>query len=1183
MQQSFFLNVILTALLLCPLVSEARVYYVTPAESAEGTPSQCPTNNIKQCHSLDEYAQLQSESGYLEHQNVSLLFLKGTHKLNRNFTLYNVSFLGLFAIDNTSPFPPIVVLGKGANIIITNVTHSLVLDGVQYSSHGTTVVFLMHVHNAVVIHTHFIHAVLELHNPHEVTVISNSSFYYGHTQLSILYHSTLYNDETRSLLIDNVSFINGVQSVNVVQANDSNQDLYIRMVNVTTNRSEDFPLVFFFNDSPRDLTFIKDSRITGSSGIGIYVVTTPGTKYVSFNLSNTDVSWHRQSALIYVHDHVPVGSSDIRIENCNFYKNDVSQRALSYFKGAAMTMVGTNFRSSLKAVIINTTFEFNHNFLHESATVVLKNTDNVEFVDCHFGHNQGTPIYAHESDFTLSGHDTFMHNTAYVGGAIGLYKYSNIFLKRHTTLVFQNNSAKHVGGAVFVEVVHYEECFFQLLDFHNASDLSVHVEFINNTAMDGGEDIYVSSLAHDCHVSDNKVVRLSQITHEMFDFEPKVETSLSSIASDPTRVCLCNSTTGQPNCSDLNRIFVDDKHYYPGEVFALSAVLVGFKFGTVSGAVYASFLPHPPNHPLIAYEQQSQSVVYSKCNTLHYSVFSPNEHEVMVLTANDETVELYGDKQLLNQTISESKTGLRRTAYYAGPLLITPIFINISLLPCPAGFNLSGDPPSCICDKTLTKNGIACNITNHTGYVYRSGTVWVSVPTDVMKGVIVHKYCQYCDTMMTPLDLRHPDTQCLFNHSGTLCGGCLPGLSLALGSSRCLSCSNSYIALLIVFMLAGILLVLLINVLNLTVSQGTINGLIFYVNIIWVNKSILFPTVQENSRATLILKVFIAWLNLDLGIETCFFEGLDAYFSSWLQFAFPIYIWVIALFIIVLSARSVKVTKILGNNSVPTLATLFLLSHSKLLCATITALGFTFLDLPDGSRSIVWSIDGNIEYFGKKHAPLLLFAVITLVFIFTTFTLKLLLIQLLKRFSHCKLLRWVSRLNPYFDAYIGPLQPNHQYWVGLLLVVRVALFVLFALTSSILPTVNLFAMLVVGVGLTLYSNIFPVYRERYLSVLESSFFINLIIVGGGTLFVDPQLTGINRTALLYPPIGVVFLQFISIIAFHTWKVVKRKKQMLGLQLNGYEDINEARSPVRDTDDEEAQFREPLLSFDQPTY
>ena len=76
------------------------------------------------------------------------------------------------------------------------------------------------------------------------------------------------------------------------------------------------------------------------------------------------------------------------------------------------------------------------------------------------------------------------------------------------------------------------------------------------------------------------------------------------------------------------------------------------------------------------------------------------------------------------------------------------------------------------------------------------------------------------------IDLKHPDEQAL-NRSGTLCGKCQNGFSLALGSHRCISCpNNNYLALLIPIVLGTVVLVILIKVLDLTVAKGTLNGLI---------------------------------------------------------------------------------------------------------------------------------------------------------------------------------------------------------------------------------------------------------------------------------------------------------------------------------------------------------------------
>ena len=87
-------------------------------------------------------------------------------------------------------------------------------------------------------------------------------------------------------------------------------------------------------------------------------------------------------------------------------------------------------------------------------------------------------------------------------------------------------------------------------------------------------------------------------------------------------------------------------------------------------------------------------------------------------------------------------------------------------------------------------------------------------------------------------------------------------------------------------------------VLNLTVTVGTINGLIFYANIVKLYESSFFP-----NGPIYVLSQFISWLNLDFDIEMCFYNGMDSYGKVLLQYVFPLYIWCLIAFIIWLCRR----------------------------------------------------------------------------------------------------------------------------------------------------------------------------------------------------------------------------------------------------------------------------------------
>jgi hypothetical protein len=425
--------------------------------------------------------------------------------------------------------------------------------------------------------------------------------------------------------------------------------------------------------------------------------------------------------------------------------------------------------------------------------------------------------------------------------------------------------------------------------------------------------------------------------------------------------------------------------------------------------------------------------------------------------------------------------------------------------------------------------------------VYRNGTIWIKLDSE---SITIQNNCpfEYCREDNSAVNFNDSDRQCIVNRAGILCGACRPGSSLALGSNKCLSCpNNNNASLLIFFVAAGFLLVFFIKILNMTVSQGTINGLIFYANIVWAYESIFFPNDDTNLGKARFLKTFIAWLNLDLGIETCFVQGLTAYAKTWLQFVFPLYICTIVVVMIVSAHYSRHMTRLLGNNSVQVLATLFLLIYAKFLRTIIIALVpaslYTYLNNGQliGQR-IVWAFDGNLPYCSSDpgHLYLFLAALLTLLIFILPYTAILLFFQYLRRGTSYKVLLWVIKLIPFFETYFGPFKTKYFYWVGLLLLVRCFLFAIFILTYSSVPSAGLLAILVtITVLFTMFSYTGRIYRNRFLSLFEYSFFVNLQVLTATLLFIELTKAS-SKELIVCISVEVAFAQFVGIVVYHTW-------------------------------------------------
>ena len=244
------------------------------------------------------------------------------------------------------------------------------------------------------------------------------------------------------------------------------------------------------------------------------------------------------------------------------------------------------------------------------------------------------------------------------------------------------------------------------------------------------------------------------------------------------------------------------------------------------------------------------------CTELMFSVFSSVDTETITLYANgpcgDSSLSIRQVKiQFLNCTCPIDFKPSSRKQVYVNAIVTQPYF------------------------PTIITTGNAT-----TSFLFRVNTnSWINYTNSTHPPVyIIHPFCPvgYChpSSVMVHLDLNIPgraDAQCAYNRTGVLCGACQKNLSLSLGSSHYVSCYSHwpvvFVAILLAAITAGILLVTLVLFLNMTVAIGLINGFIFYANIVAASSTVFIPSSESTFP-----KVFITWLNLDIGLDVCFFD-----------------------------------------------------------------------------------------------------------------------------------------------------------------------------------------------------------------------------------------------------------------------------------------------------------------------
>ena len=538
----------------------------------------------------------------------------------------------------------------------------------------------------------------------------------------------------------------------------------------------------------------------------------------------------------------------------------------------------------------------------------------------------GGGIYASQSTFNFTGESTVKNNVAVDGGGLLILGESKLYLQPHAHVHFINNSAKRTGGAIkvgesntFTYCINYNglACFFQIAAptedeqlsvgcEQYINDLNVSITFYNNSAAEAGADLYGGSVDYCVYFNSLLLEPFGcPESGEMFDAITSSENT-PVISSDPLYICTCKN-----NLTDCSGSYHHPEPVYPGGTLEIPVIAHGQRNGATPAVIQAISIYN--NSSITFKKHESIQNADNQCTVLTYTIHS-----------------------------YEKSTSQEITLYTEGPCLPTDTSLNmlrvlIDISHCPPGFQISEVHPKCVCAERLQKFTNMCLVDDKEVLRAQDATFWVGYDS-TSQGLILHPHCpfDYCTIKEIYFEVEDSDKQCDYNRSGILCGKCSENLSLALGSSRCLQCSNAYLTLLVAFIFSGIALVLLLLVLRLTVAAGTINGLIIYANVVAVNSATFF-----HPRSTNILTVFIAWLNLDLGIERCFYNGMDAYVKTWLQFAFRLYVWTLVGLIIIGSHYSGRIAKIFGSNPVAVLATLFLLSYAKLLRTVIAALSYT--------------------------------------------------------------------------------------------------------------------------------------------------------------------------------------------------------------------------------------------------
>jgi predicted outer membrane repeat protein len=770
-------------------------------------------------------------------------------------------------------------------------------------------------------------------------------------------------------------------------------------------------------------------------------------------------------------------------------------------------------------------FDIHKNFngiTFREAGVIVSYSLNITFNGHSVISNNTVPgIFAVNGIINVNGTLSFINNSAAIGGGLFLQN-TFIVMFNNSALKFIRNSATIRGGAIFADLqpigeegYHLSERYFkicfisfdQLDEYYSIlstkpdlNNYNVSIQFIDNKAP-LGSSIYGSSLQLCTWIPPFDKNNASEVFETLpFSFVPPIDTA-GVINTGAVEMILNNKTI----------------EVLPGEHVTLDVT---------------------------AYDALGQSIPWVITSAPSNG---PHQHNVTLSS----TLGLSGYWLLPGDNHSLTN------AYFNGAEEITSEFIllgvinsfpqvnfNVSFKACSVGFVF--EDGKCVCSSEISDiDGVVCRsdlycietLANHWfGQDQELGFVYEECSLD------------YCESNLTYVN-NNTDIQCNedFGRTGLVCSECQPGYSATFGSNRCVYCSHYYLFTIPVFLILGLLLVLIITFLNITIADGYINGVIFFCDIISVYKAFFTRSISHTGYHLMFIPA--SFINLDVGFELCFYDGMTTLIRSAFYLFFPFYLFFLMIVITLIAKFSVKLSNI--TNSVPrSFATIFLLCFTNLGQTCVQIIAFYEIQ---GSISTYygWYMAPNIPYLDPGHLSLSFIAIIILILLLVI-AFFLLIPKLVM------VLKLQVKFLPLLDPFWSPFKPKFRFWLSLRLFFRVFAFINAYLTPY---PINCFVLALMCLGLLLFnSDLVHPFKGNLQNRLDHTFLMFLVVISFSSVF--NSLTG-NNLIHFYGVIVVLvmiasYAMFAVVIAIHLYLRFEKIQTFCKSTLNKLKEIKNMR-------------------------
>ena len=817
-----------------------------------------------------------------------------------------------------------------------------------------------------------------------------------------------------------------------------------------------------------------------------------------------------------------------------------------------------------------------------------------------FSFNIGTVIEAVRSHITLKGHIVFHNNTGINGAAIMLIGDSLIYLIQGLQANFTNNKALSSGGAIYAHANEFDEigCTFQI----NTTEYDdIAILFENNKATVTGNSVYSSKL-YECFMSSYYWINSTlgkDIYKSIFTIIPN---NTYEISTTPVNLTICN----------LHEHTLFIPRVYPGET-------INFLMAAINAVGHHS--------------RSTVTVTAAKKGTKKQATFThinwwfSEEEYTQVIKETKNCTLINITIHTNDSTTLDMQPPCYHTLLFTIPSIADITMVEVDLKSCPPGFKLDFVTGTCVCSHILSTLSSQveryipnCNINTKTFNRPFKFNSWAGVdcneipvsflfslhcPYSYCNGNPIFSVFRYSNNLftITTKDLRVNSSLCLNNREGILCSKCSTvngvNYSVVFGSTECRQCSNWWLWTLVLYAVAGPLLIYLLYALRLTLASGTLNGIIFYTqvanaglyDILSTNASQYSWAIRYGMKAALFV---ISIMNLNLGFPLCFYNGMTELWKAGFSLLFPLYLLTIVVVLIILSRFSLRLSNRIAHSSVQVLVTVVHLSFSKLLLSIINA--FTSVQLYNSTMNEpinVWHNDGSVTYGDTNHMKLMIVTSVIVGIFLIPYMLIILTGRLLMKSNKIR-----EYLRPIYEAIHAPYKYNKQYWFTARQLLLIFVFIVYTIYrgrndfffaySFILPIYSFF------VALQAYLKPF---KSKIINILDLSVMINIGVIMSTNWYF---LTNVKYICAggIFDAIFVYILMFtFSVVVFYHIVLVTGQqarfisyinvaqysiKKMTQYLNKNSKPVSYQRRPREDFnssffDDSYSEYREPLMS------